>query len=180
MAENYDSQNIQLKSEPMSVTRRAFSVANPDLLLRSASPSTYLVDGEWLSFQTTNRKLVRASDVTTPDAVGARMSFPMWGETGRTDTLGLSGRKVPVLYLGSFVLDTKMFSASVVAGANGAAITAIGQRVKVATITLNGRNFSGLVGMGAVGTDNDLAVGYVEELPTNNGGYLRIRGGLFG
>ena len=51
------------------------------------------------------------------------------------------------------------------------------RRLAVATITIGSRNYTGLVGSQASDT-TIIQVGYVSRLPANNGGKLRIRGGM--
>jgi hypothetical protein len=49
--------------------------------------------------------------------------------------------------------------------------------LKVATITIGSRNYTGLVGHGGSG-DASKVVGYVTKLPAANGNKLRLRGGI--
>lgn len=156
--------------EPLSdmlvqVSVRDFVLADPTI----ADPrnAVALVDGEWLSLNSSYQAL-RASDVATPAAAAAAISWPVWAERGRSDVQAL--RQAPVLYLGQYEADTRVFNA---------ASMVLGGRVSVATVTLGGRNYSGLVANGSVGTPGaGITVGFITRLPTNNGGKLRIRGGI--
>jgi hypothetical protein len=82
---------------------------------------------------------------------------------------------MPVLWMGAWEFDTRIFDASAAIG-TGAAITLVDQPLKVATIAIGGRSYTGLVGSDS--TDSGaIVVGYVTRLPANNGGKLRLRGG---
>ena len=83
----------------------------------------------------------------------------------------MSGRKVPLIFIGRFEADTRIFDAAV-ALSGGAAITTVGQPLKVASITIGGKIVCGLVG--AVAADGEPIVGRVTRLPANNGGKLRF------
>lgn len=171
--------NFEPVSDILATQRRNFPLADPTL----ADPfsSTPLVDGEWLTLDA-NYKLVRASDVAVngnPSA--ASLVFPHWNESGRSDMLANAARSTTVIYLGDYEVDTRIYDATVSIG-SGAVISAVGQPLKVATITLalaagGTRLFTGLVGHGGHGTDDAPIVGYVTRLPANNGTKLRfVRG----
>lgn len=177
--------NFEPVTDVMPVHRRDFPLANQAL----ANPlnSVALVDGEWMTLDSSN-KLIRGADVTVLGTVGAggrasKICFPLWAERGRTDILSQSTRKMPVLYLGQYEFDTRIFDAAAVVGAAGAAITEMLQPLKVATIsaTLDGaaRNFVGLVGHGG-SADSAPVAGYVTRLPSSNGGKLRFINALPG
>lgn len=164
--------NFEPVSDILPVQARDFPLADPNL----ANPlnAVALVDGEWMTLNA-SYQIVRASDVATPGAEATLQSFPLWAERGRYDVQAIANRKMPILYLGGWEFDTRIFDAAAAIG-TGSAITTVLQPVKVATITLGGRNYTGLVG-----SDNAdagaIRVGYVTRLPANNGGKLRIRGG---
>lgn len=171
--------NFTPVSDILPVHRRDFPLN--DKTLANPLNALALVDGEWLIVNTAGNAL-RASDVTTPGA-GARngakpvRSFPCFAERGRSDVMAMSQNKVPVLFLGQYEFDTRIFDATA-AVLGGAAITYIGQPLKVATITMSGRNFSGLVGAADIGgADVEPVVGYVTRLPAQNGGQLRFMSG---
>jgi hypothetical protein len=120
-------------------------------------------------------KMARASNVGTPGARASVRSFPLWAERGRYDVQAMAQGKAPVIWLGHYEADTRVFDAAVTLG-SGAAITTVMQPLKVATITVDGRNYSGLVGHGG-SADTDPVVGYVTRLPADNGGKLRFQAG---
>jgi hypothetical protein len=171
--------NFTPVSDILPVHRRDFPLA--DKTLANPQNAVAIVDGEWLIVNAAGKSL-RASDVTTPGAValqGAKpvRSFPCFAERGRSDVQAMSDVKMPILFLGQYEFDTRIFDAAV-AVSGGAAITYVGQPLKVATITMSGRNFTGLVGADDIGAaDTDPVVGYVTRLPANNGGQLRFMSG---
>lgn len=171
--------NFEPVSDILPVQRRDFPLADPTLA--DPGSSTPLVDGEWLTLDS-NYKLVRASTIGTPGNLNtSSLVFPTFMEQGRSDVLANAARKTMVLFLGDYEFDTRIYDATVALG-SGAAIASVGQPLKVATVTINlaaggSRNFTGLVGHGGHGTDDNPIVGYVTRLPANNGTKLRfIRG----
>ena len=135
-----------------------------------------LTDGEWVTFASPQRKLVRATDIETLGDVAKCGAFVVWSEVGRTDVQAMSAHKVPIIYMGSYEANTRIFNAE--------AITNLLQPLKVATIKATvkrgsgagyERRFSGLVG--ASNDDSDPIVGYVTMLPQNNGGRLMFMNG---
>jgi hypothetical protein len=161
--------NFEPVSDILATQRRDFPLADPTLA--DPNSATPLVDGEWMILDA-NSQLVRAADVATPDTLATQTSYPLWAERGRYDVQALANRKMPIIWLGDFEFDTRIFDASAALG-GGAAITTVGQPLKVATITIGTRNFVGLVG--AVAGDGEPVVGRVTRLPANNGGRLRFR-----
>lgn len=159
----------------LEVNRRDFPLADPTL----ANPmnSIALVDGEWVTINTSYQIVRATSDVAAPvpNAASVR-SFPVWAERGRTDVQAMSARKVPILWGGFYEIDTRIFDAAAVVH-SGAAMTFIMQPLKVATVTFSSRSFTGLVGHGGVGSDTDPIVGYITKLPSSNGGQLRFMTG---
>lgn len=164
--------NFEPVSDVNPIHRRDFPLSDPTL----ADPynAVCLVDGEWVTL-TTAGKIVRAADVTTPGASATQVCFPLFAERGRYDVRALSETKMPVLFMGQYEFDTRIFDAAATVGAGGAAITSALQPVKVATITLGSRNYVGLVGSSYADTDS--VVGYVTRLPGSNGGKLRFISG---
>jgi len=160
--------NFEPVSDILTLWLRDLSLANPDL----ANPlnAVAIVDGEWLTLDT-NYKWVRATDITSTASISALKSFPCFSELGRSDRLGMSQKKTNCIFRGEFEFETRIFDAAV-----GTAITFVMQPLKVRTITIGTRNFSGLVGHGGSG-DTDAIVGYVTKLPTSNGGKLRFISG---
>lgn len=173
--------NFEPATDVMSILRRDFPLVDPTL----ADPlnAVSLVDGEWLTI-TSAYKIERACSTITEvytdnqlaTTVATKLSFPLFAERGRTDTRAQSAVKMPVLFAGHYEFDTRIFDASLVAGANGAAITAVLQPLKVATIKLGTRYYCGLVGHGG-SSDAHPVVGYVTRLPATNGGKLRFISG---
>jgi hypothetical protein len=164
--------NFEPVSDILPITRRDFPLADPTL----ANPinALALVDGEWLTLNS-SYQILRASTIGTLGNVSTALSFPLFAERGRYDTQGIAGTKMPVLFLGTYEFDTRIFDAAV-ALSSGAAITAVLQPLKVATIAMGGRNYSGLVGHGGA-ADTSPIRGYVTRLPANNGGKLRFISG---
>ena len=101
--------------------------------------------------------------------------YPLWAERGRYDVQAMGDRKMPVLWLGGWEFNTRIFDAAAAVG-GGAAITLVDQPLKVATITIGSRNYTGLVGSDT-SDPTAIIVGYVTRLPSANGGKLRLRGG---
>jgi hypothetical protein len=135
-----------------------------------------LVDGEWMVLDPTiSGKISRASNIAVLSNLCTTHPYPLWAERGRSDVLAKAEPSMPILWLGSWEFDTRIFDAAVTV-VGGAPITAIDQAVCVATIAIGIRMYSGLVGWaaGCLGT----VVGRVTRLPAANGGKLRIRGGM--
>jgi len=173
--------NFTPVSDILPVQRRDFPLADPTL----AQPlnASALVDGEWMTLNAAS-KLVRATNIATTGAVlpagvttPTGILVPLFAERGRYDVQALSQTKMPVLWCGDYEFDTRIFDAAAVVS-GGAAISYVGQPLKVATITFGGRSFSGLVGAGPLGgADVAPIVGYVTRLPASNGGQLRFKSG---
>lgn len=164
--------NFEPNSDILAIQTRDFPLA--DRALADPLNAVALVDGEWM-IQNASHKAVRATNIGSVGAVAAGRSWPLWAERGRTDVQA-SG-KVPLIWIGSWEFDTRIYDMTATPD-NGVAITAIDQPLKVATITLGGRNYTGLVGHGGSG-DASVVVGFVTRLPANNGGKLKLRGGLY-
>lgn len=152
-------QNFILKSEFQTITRRTFEVNDPDILKPiPPSPKVPLVEGEWLELDAAYKMGRGAGAAGVP-------SYVWFAEQGRYETQAIG--KGPILFLGSFEADTIIMDP-----AQGTAITTVGQKLIVNTITLGGLARRGLVGV--VTPASDLVVGYVTRLPANNNGYLRF------
>lgn len=166
--------NFEPHRDVLPVQRADFPLVDPTL----ANPlnAVALVDGEWMTLNTTGTKIQRATDIATPDDEATALSWPLWAERGRTDVQAIGGRKMPLLWMGAWEFNTRIFDASAAVG-TGSTITAIGQPLKVATITLGGRNYTGLVGSDS-SDSGAIVVGYVTKLPADNNGKLRLRGGM--
>jgi hypothetical protein len=80
--------------------------------------------------------------------------------------------KVPLLFLGDYEADTRIYDATATVG-SGAAITTVGQPLKVASVDIGGKIVCGLVGHGGA-ADAHPIVGRVTRLPASNGGKLRF------
>ncbi len=165
--------NFEPVSPIESIHRRDVPLADPTL----ASPdnAVCLVDGEWVTFNSSG-KLVRATDVTILGDAATTLSFPLFAERGRYDVQAMAERKMPILLLGQYEFETRIFDvAANINGSGNAAINTMLQPLSVMTITLGSRNYSGLVGRAF--TSNVPIVGYVTRLPASNGGRLRFISG---
>jgi len=168
-------ENFRPHGDILPVVRRDFPLA--DKTLASPDNPVSLFDGEWMTLNAAH-KMVRAADITTPDAVpaAAALCFPLWAENGRFDIQAMADRKPPLLWMSQWEFETRIFDPSATAG-SGVAITTLWQPLKVATITIGARNYVGIVGHGGSG-DTDRVVAYVTKLNSDNGGWLRMRGGF--
>jgi hypothetical protein len=173
-------ENFRPVGDVLPVVRRDIGLADKNL----ANPRhvNSLVDGEWMVQNQANR-LERAVDIAaagnqpaTTTTGYVKKSYPLWGEQGRYDIQAMFERKSPVLWGNFWEFETLIFDAAAVVGA-GAAITDVDQPLKVASIDIDGKIVSGLVGWG-VGDTTSQVVAIVTRLHTNNGGWLRIRGGF--
>lgn len=164
--------NFEPVRDALPVHRANFPLA--DQTIANPLNAVALVDGEWLSLNS-SYQLVRAADITANGTLATSLSYPHWNERGRSDVLATGERRTVVLWGGFWEFDTRIFNATDVID-GGLAITTIDQPVKVATIAIGTREYCGLVG--AQASDGDRWVGYVTRLPANNGGRLRIRGGM--
>lgn len=163
--------NLELVSDHLKVQVRDFALA--DRTLAEPLNAAHLLDGEWFTIDT-NYKAARACSVAGAGNVATQTSYLCWSERGRTDVLASAQRKIPLILMGEYEADTRLFDASV-ALSGGAAITTVGQPLKVGSISIGGKIVTGLVG--AVAGDGEPIVGRVTRLPANNGGKLRfIRG----
>lgn len=166
--------NFEPVQDILPVQRKDFQLA--DSTLADPLNAVALVDGEWMVVNAAYR-IERAAAIGTPGTEATLESWPLFAERGRYDVQAIAERKMPVLWLGAWEFDTRIFDATTAVG-SGAAITTVGQPVKVATITIGTRNYCGLVGHGGVGVDSAIVVARVTRLPANNGGKLRLRGGM--
>lgn len=164
--------NFEPVSDILPIMRKDLPLG--DKTLADPLNAVALVDGEWMTLNSAYQ-WVRASDVTSVGNAATVRSFVSFLERGRSDRLGMADRKQTCLFRGEFEADTRIYDASVAIG-SGAAITTPMQPLKVATIVLGGRNYSGLVGHGGSG-DTAPVVGYVTRLPANNGGKLKFISG---
>lgn len=170
----------KINFEPVSdinvLHRRDFQLYDPTLI--NPMNAVCIVDGEWVGLNTSNQ-LVRATDITVNHNPATAICFPIFYERGRYDGQALAEKRMTILLLGQYEFDTRVYHATDAVG-SGAAITAVLQPLKVATvsITMTGvgtRYFTGLVG--SQYTDNAPIVGYVTRLPANNHGKLRFISG---
>lgn len=161
--------NFEPVSDLLATQRRDFALNDPTL----ANPlnAVALVDGEWMIINSTY-KLVRASAIASVGDPALQTGYVLIAERGRYDVQANSQRKMPIIFLGDFESDTRIFDAAVTVGSGGP-IASVGQPLKVATITIGTRNYTGLVGHGGAG-DTHPIVGRVTRLPANNGGKLRF------
>jgi hypothetical protein len=168
-------ENFRPVGDVLPIARRDFPLADKNL----ATPDNPLCleGGEWMTLNA-SYKLVRAASVAAAGNVPAAgaLVFPLWYERGRHDVQAQADCKPTVLWMNGWEFETRVFDAAATVG-SGAAISALWQPVKVASITIGTRVYCGLVGHGGAGTDSALISAYVTKLPAHNGGWLRIRGG---
>jgi|SRR6185503_4261553 len=164
--------NLEPCSDILPIHRKALALA--DKTLAEPLNAVALVDGEWMTINS-SYQWVRASVVGTPSDPALLRSFVLFDERGRSDRLGMADRKTTCLFRGEYESDTRIYDASAVIG-SGAAITTVMQPLKVATIAIGTRSYSGLVGHGG-SADTNPVVGYVTRLPAANGGKLRFISG---
>lgn len=160
--------NFEPVSDLLKTQVRDFALA--DKTIAEPLNTTALVDGEWFTINTAYQA-VRAASVAGAGNLATQTSYPVFAERGRSDVLAQSQRKIPLIFMGDFEADTRIFDAAV-ALSGGAAITFVGQPLKVASISIGGKIVCGLVG--AVAADGEPIVGRVTRLPANNGGKLRF------
>lgn len=172
--------NLKISSGLDRVYRsgRAFSDNAP---LNPLHATAYL-DGEWFVQASDGKTMSRAAAIGTLGTAGAggratsARCVQLFMELGNTTVQSMPEPKAAFLYLGSYEAETLIFDPTAVV-ASGAAITAVDQPLKVATIsiTTNGvaRNYVGLVGHGGAGTDAAPIAAYVSQLSTDNGGWLK-------
>jgi hypothetical protein len=159
--------NFEPLSDILQVHRRDYPLA--DKTLADPSNADALIDGEWLTLNT-SKQLVRAASKAAAGNAATARSFPLFAEKGRYDTQAMADRKMPVLFMGQYECDTRVYDAAATVG-NGVAITAMLQPLKVASVDIGGTVYLGLVGHGGIGTDTDPIVGYVTGLPAASNGY---------
>lgn len=164
--------NLEPCTDIMPIWRKDLPLA--DKTLADPLNAVALVDGEWMTLNSAYQ-WVRASVVGTPGDPALLRSFVLWNERGRTDRLGMADRKTTGLFRGEYESDTRIYDAAAAIG-SGVAITTVMQPLKVATITIGTRNYTGLVGHGG-SADTHPVVGYVTRLPSTNGGKLRFISG---
>jgi hypothetical protein len=160
--------NFEIVSDLLKNQVRDFALA--DKTIAEPLNTTALVDGEWFIIDS-SYKAARATAINAANNVATQTSYVVWSERGRTDVLAMAQRKVPLIFLGDFEADTRIFDATATPS-GGAAITTVGQPLKVASIDIGGKIVCGLVG--AVAGDGEPIVGRVTRLPANNGGKLRF------
>lgn len=177
--------NFEPVTDILPLHRRDFALATPGL----ADPldAVALVDGEWMVINS-SYKIERATDITTHghDGAGGRaaqLAYPLFAERGRSDVLALAVRKMPIIFLGQYEFDTRIFDATDT-WATGSAADTVGMPLKVATISVANitgaaRNFTGLVGHGGLSDPYPVA-GYMTRKPADNGGKLRFINALPG
>jgi hypothetical protein len=164
--------NFEPSSDILATQRRDFPLA--DSTLADPTNAVALVDGEWMVINN-SYKIERATNVAGANGVvptTAQTSYVLFAERGRYDVRAMSQTKMPIIFMGHYESDTRIFDAAQVAASDGAAITYVGQPLQVATITIGTRKYTGLVGHD--GTTGNAIVGRVTRLPASNGGKLRF------
>lgn len=168
MAVSFTDNDFALETDQSKVVIFDYPLA--DKTLADPSLSTAMTLGEWLTFNSTTQ-LVRPVVIATQDNPAAVPSFPLFAQKGRSDTQSLADRNMPIIVGGFWIANTTIFDASRTV-ASGGPIATILQPLKVATVTIGSRNYSGLVG--STLNENVPIVGYVHRLPASNGGRLGI------
>ena len=159
--------NFEPVSDILKVQIRDYPLA--DRTIADPLNANAYVDGEWFVIDAT-KKAARAAAINVAGNVATQTSYVIFAERGRSDVLGMSGRKVPLIVMGDYEADTRIFDAGAIVN-GGAIIDTVGQPLKVASITIGGKIVSGLVG--ALAADGEPIVGRVTALPATNGGKLR-------
>lgn len=165
--------NFEIISDYNKVERRDFALNDPNLC--DPSLATALLDGEYVSLND-SRKLVRTADIsqaagTVGTEPGSFCALVWLAEKGRSDVMANAENKGPVVFLGEFEAQTRLFDA-----AAGSGITGMNQPLKVAVIAdASGNKYSGLIRHGGH-SDTDPVAGYVTRLPGSDG-YLWYRKG---
>lgn len=163
--------NFEPVSNVMHIQTRDFPLVDPTL----ANPlqANALVDGEWMEI-TSAYKMQRACDIATTGNAATNQSYPLWAERGRTDVQAMGERKSTLLWLGLWEYDTRVYLATSMVQ---------GGRVRVESVQFGGGTgpiYSALVHGGTIATPagSGPTVGFITRLAANNGGKLRIRGGM--
>lgn len=145
-------QKVRLLSALASIDRKDFAPADPTLLdFENANP---LEMGEWLTFDT-NQKVVRAANP------GVRPGpYMMFAEKGRSDTQGISGGKVPILFQGGYWAQTTLFTGT----------PALGAELEVAEVLVGSMSKRGLQTV-----STGVAIGFVTKRAADNGGWLQFQ-----
>lgn len=148
--------HFTLISELMSVQRRDFDLAVPDLLSPLNSNPVY--DGEWLGLNSSYQLLRGTGEILKP-------SWPVFMERGRYDTQAIG--KTMVLFGGFYEAETTVVTS---------AGLAVGDFLSVADVTVDAVTKKGLIK--SAGTGQHYVVGVVTRLPGagkvrfwHNGGY---------
>jgi hypothetical protein len=153
-----------------AVVQRGYPLLDKTLLRGDAQYA--LESGEWVAINA-DEKVIRATTITSVGNPATGVALPVFMERGRSDAQALSSGLTNLLYSGSWIFFTEIFDAAAVIG-SGAVISALHQPLKVATIVVDGRNYSGLVGHGGSGDTAPIAC-YVAGMPAKHQGKLHIR-----
>jgi hypothetical protein len=146
--------HLNLLSPVLPVDRRDFYMDDPTLLNpNNANP---IIDGEWLSLDTTSGKLIRGSGTL------ATMSFQVFSEKGRYDTQPIG--KVTTLFLGGYEAETDVYTST------GLAINSF---LVVGDVTVGGLTKKGLIKL-PTASGSYLVVGSVTKLPTGKVRYVKF------
>jgi len=159
--------NFEPVSDLLKTQVRDFALA--DKTIADPLNATAFVDGEYFIINS-SYQAARAASVAGNGNFPTQTSYPVFMERGRSDVLASAARKIALIFLGDWEADTRIFDATAVVS-GGAAITFVGQPLKVASLTIGSKIVCGLVG--AVAGDGEPIVGRVTRLPANNGGKLR-------
>jgi hypothetical protein len=159
--------NFEPRSNLMHLQTRDFALVDPTLVNPLNALAT--VDGEWMEI-TATYKMQRAANIAAAGNAATAQSYPLWAERGRTDVQARCTRAAPVLWLGQWEADTRIFLVTNMV---------MGGLVSVSSVNLNGKIVSALVANGTIAAAGaGITVGFITRLPAANGGKLRLRGGM--
>ncbi len=149
---------MNLVSPVLPVDRRDFELVDPTILNpNNANP---LLDGEWLSLNTSAYKLERGSGTL------AVPSYQVFAERGRYDTQG--AQKVPVLFIGSYEAETSIYNSSGLS---------VNDFLVVGDVTISATTKKGLIKC-PTSSGSYWIVGHVTRLPTGKVRYRTLQGGF--
>lgn len=148
------TQYFRMVSDPTMIQRRSFELSDPTIL--DPNTTNPLLEGEWLKQAATDYKVERGSG----DGGADEPAWLMWAERGRYETQAI--QKVPLLWLGDFEAETKIFTST--------GLTTNGQALMVSDVSVGGQNKRGLL----LRTSTNYIVARVTRLPSVNNGWLRF------
>ena len=145
---------FRLRTSVLNVGIRSFTPADSSLLGPSASNP--LLFGEWLTINS-DYEAARPSASPAPDTIPG--PYVLFTDQGRSDTQAIYGGRIPLIIIGSFLADTKIFTGT----------PSVGAKLEVANITYSGATKSGLQA-----ATTGRVIGYVMKTAASNNGYLQF------